>query len=145
MAIESHGWHQYVLTCDICETRADPGFAFFQEARAWARCNGWQLRKEQGEWVNYCPDCAIAEGLIPPPRGERVVPPAKETDSSVLRESPYAETYFHNMQSAMEEVKSGKFASIQRDTTSSNGRTVAPDVGMALDDALARIRAAAGK
>lgn len=145
MGIERYGWGQYQLICDNCETVADPGFSSFREASSWARCNGWKLRKEQGEWVNYCPDCAIAEGLIPPPRGERVVPPAKETRSSVLREAPYTETYFHNMQSAMEEVKSGKFASIQRDTTSSNGRTVAPDVGPALNDALARIRAAAGK
>lgn len=141
MGIERHGWGQYQLICDNCETVADPGFSSFREASSWARVNDWQLRKEHGEWVNYCPDCAITEGLVPPPRGELVYTQQSEAQnrSSVLRDSPYTEKYFQHMGKAFEEVKSGKLGLRQASMPS----PVEPDDAECLEAALARIRAAA--
>lgn len=42
------------------------------------------LGKEDGEWLNYCLDCAAEVGLTPPLRGNRISPTTR-TDSSVIR------------------------------------------------------------
>ena len=42
------------------------------------------LDKEDGEWLNYCLDCAAEAGLTPPLRGNRVDSAAK-VNSSVIR------------------------------------------------------------
>ena len=72
MSITRFGFGQYQLTCDICEYMAEAGFLSFEEARAWGRAHGWKVRKEDGEWLNYCLDCAAEAGLTPPLRGNRV-------------------------------------------------------------------------
>ena len=63
---------------------AEAGFLSFEEARAWGRAHGWRVRKEDGEWLNYCPDCAAEAGLTPPLRGNRVSS-TKKANSSVIR------------------------------------------------------------
>ena len=52
---------------------AEAGFLSFEEARAWGRAHGWKVRKEDGEWLNYCLDCAAEAGST------------TRTDSSVIR------------------------------------------------------------
>lgn len=84
MSITRFGYGQYQLTCDICEYMAEAGFLSFEEARAWGRAHGWKVRKEDGEWLNYCLDCAAEAGLTPPLRGNRVSSTTR-TDSSVIR------------------------------------------------------------
>ena len=84
MSITRFGFGQYQLTCDICEYMAEAGFLSFEEARAWGRAHGWKVRKEDGEWLNYCPDCAAEAGLTPPLHGNRVDSAAK-VNSSVIR------------------------------------------------------------
>ena len=64
--IERVGVGQVRITCDECEWDGSHGFVSFQEATAWMRENGWVSRKEDGDWWNYCPECAEALGLKKP-------------------------------------------------------------------------------
>jgi hypothetical protein len=49
----------YTLECDICGQEANESFDSFYEAVEYKkdRSNGWHSRKENGEWLDICPDC----------------------------------------------------------------------------------------
>jgi hypothetical protein len=44
-----------VLSCDICGVNFD--FESWDEAVEYKKENGWVSRKEDGGWIDICPDC----------------------------------------------------------------------------------------
>jgi Fe2+ or Zn2+ uptake regulation protein len=46
----------YDLICDICGYTVT-GLDDFEEARDYAKENGWKTEKYTGAWENYCPKC----------------------------------------------------------------------------------------
>jgi len=49
---------KYVLTCDVCEERAEETFNSFVEAVDYRRASGWKVKKEKdGTWVDTCTEC----------------------------------------------------------------------------------------
>ena len=44
------------LICDICGDSADEPFYDFHDAVAYKKANGWKARKEDGEWIDVCPE-----------------------------------------------------------------------------------------
>ena len=47
---------KFILACDICG-HGVKFFDSFDEARDYARENGWVASKKDGEWLNLCPQC----------------------------------------------------------------------------------------
>ena len=57
----------YNLICDECgltinrdENKFGGTFCSFDDAKNYAKNNGWQLRKENDRWINICPECKRA-------------------------------------------------------------------------------------
>ena len=48
---------KYRLICDICEEQADKEFDSFDDAVKYKRENGWHTSKEDGAWIDVCPEC----------------------------------------------------------------------------------------
>ncbi|HHV09994.1 MAG TPA: hypothetical protein GXX75_06930 [Clostridiales bacterium] len=46
----------YDLICDICGHTV-VGLDDFDEAKDYAKENGWRTEKYNGAWENYCPKC----------------------------------------------------------------------------------------
>lgn len=46
----------YELICDICGHTVT-GLGDFDEAKEYAKENGWGLERFNGAWENYCPEC----------------------------------------------------------------------------------------
>jgi hypothetical protein len=45
-----------LLVCDICDHEVKY-FDNFQDAVDYKKENGWRSRKENGEWLDICPEC----------------------------------------------------------------------------------------
>lgn len=45
----------FILICDICGH--EEFFKSFEEMLAFKKTEGWQSKKEFGEWFDYCTDC----------------------------------------------------------------------------------------
>jgi hypothetical protein len=48
----------FVLYCDECDDHWDEGFENHEDARDFAKANGWKLRGKPGAWTNVCATCA---------------------------------------------------------------------------------------
>jgi hypothetical protein len=46
----------YLLVCDVCDHQVKY-FDNFQDAVDYKKENGWRSRKENGEWLDICPEC----------------------------------------------------------------------------------------
>lgn len=47
----------YVLECDGCGAVLETECNDFDEAREVMQAWNWKARKQQGEWLHWCPDC----------------------------------------------------------------------------------------
>lgn len=47
----------YKLICDICGEDSGENFDNFDEAVEYKKEAGWRSVKEDGEWIEMCPDC----------------------------------------------------------------------------------------
>lgn len=53
---ERDGWSTWEVECDECgEIEEIEGE--FEDCISFMRENGWKTTKENGEWVNHCPEC----------------------------------------------------------------------------------------
>ncbi len=53
---------KYYLICDICGEAAKEVFSTFDEAVDYKVDSEWISRKQDGEWVDICPDCCSIKG-----------------------------------------------------------------------------------
>lgn len=56
MSIIKAGEDNYTLICDQCGRKVK-GFDDFFDAVDYKKENGWQSKKEDGEWRDACPSC----------------------------------------------------------------------------------------
>ena len=48
----------YFLICDICEDEEGAEeFPDFMEAVEYKKDDGWKSKREDGEWIDICPEC----------------------------------------------------------------------------------------
>jgi len=47
---------KYDLECDSCG-ESEVNMDSFDDALNYAKENGWKIKKINGEWKHYCPDC----------------------------------------------------------------------------------------
>ncbi len=52
----------FSLFCDSCIDAAVDDFERFSDALDYAERNGWGRIKEDGEWINLCPECIKSGG-----------------------------------------------------------------------------------
>lgn len=50
-------YNLYILVCDICGE--EQTYNDFQEAVEAKKKEGWQSKREKGQWVDICPECQI--------------------------------------------------------------------------------------
>ena len=57
MSIEKYNG-RYTPTCDICGEELDSEYEFM-DAVAAKKAAKWRSYKDDGEWIDSCPDCAM--------------------------------------------------------------------------------------